>query len=199
MNMTSYCPYAVRSSNIRAKRFAGAPWGTWNWLHQKQKRKKKFSSYGNAWGNCIDLLYGLVSGGTCSPLASVLGLEQNRIAMQTSSTVDVGLYDTKYYCCRWHSSSFCMRHSWLAQFTAFNLNQSVELLGLVARTFNPKTPEKRLRTGDACTTFCRWWYRQCHGNLIPRQWENGPYDNAEITRSIISRSPRWPSGGLVVV
>ena len=30
------------------KRFVGVPWGTWNWL-RKKKRKKKGSSYGKAW------------------------------------------------------------------------------------------------------------------------------------------------------
>ena len=33
--VTLYWPYAVRSSNICAKRFVGVPWGTWNGLLKK--------------------------------------------------------------------------------------------------------------------------------------------------------------------
>ena len=44
--------YAVRSPNICGKLLVGVPWGmydTWNRLNQKQERKKRAFSYGNAW------------------------------------------------------------------------------------------------------------------------------------------------------
>ena len=47
------------------------------------------------------------------------------MAVSPSFTVHGGQHDTKYI---WHSSSYCMRHSWLTQFILFCLEQPVTCL-----------------------------------------------------------------------
>ena len=79
LNMTSYWPYAVRSSNVCAKYLQSARSG-------KKSKKDMLFSYGNAWS----LLTFMKACGQWGPLAPALGLVQK--------TGHVTLFD-----CSWRS------------------------------------------------------------------------------------------------
>ena len=81
------------SSNICVKRFTDMPSSTCNRLVHKNKEKK--TPYGNTWP-LLAFLKAEVGADTFSPLETVLGPKQKKLAMLPSSTVHGGQCDTKY-------------------------------------------------------------------------------------------------------
>ena len=112
-------PYAVRPSNVCAKRFVGVPWGsTWNRLH-KTKKIKGFFLRRPRTIIVLRLLWlvGHVFAASASPRFGT-----KKVAMSPLPLLFMAFMMIPNML---HSSCYCVRHSWLTQFGVFSLNQPV--------------------------------------------------------------------------
>ena len=119
--LTQYWSYAVSSSTFCAKFCTNMPWSTWKRMVQKKKWVIFFLSTVNSYLLLISLKVcdwsGHIFGASTSPRSFTKKMLCHPLPLFMAVSMIPNM---------WHSSCYCMRHSWLTQFGVLCLNQLVK-------------------------------------------------------------------------